>query len=114
MATLGERIATAREAKNMLQSELAELVGVKSSAVISNWETDKNKPDAEKLVGLCGALDVTLSYLLDYHGKDTFAFTIAEKDLIKKLRKLPPHVQETIYRLVDLESEARKDDETSF
>lgn len=68
MATLGERIKKTREAKGLLQSELANLVGVKSGGVISNWETDQNKPDADKLVKLCEVLDVSLSYLLNYYG----------------------------------------------
>lgn len=52
MSTLGERIRFAREQKGLLQSELAKLINVKSSGVISNWEKDLNKPDAEKIVRL--------------------------------------------------------------
>lgn len=69
MNTLGSRIKAARENKKLLQSELAKLVSVKSSGVISNWENDINKPDAEKIVALCNALEVTPSYLLDYNGE---------------------------------------------
>ena len=56
MSTLGERIKTARESKGYLQSDLAKLIGVKSSGVISNWEKDLNKPDAEKIVKICEVL----------------------------------------------------------
>lgn len=67
MSTMGERIRTAREKKGIFQSQLATLIGVKSAGVISNWEKDLNKPDAEKIVRLCQALDVSASYLLDYY-----------------------------------------------
>ena len=70
MSTLGSRIKESRESKKMLQSDLAVAVGVKSSAVISNWEKDINKPDADKIVKLCSILDVTASYLLDYYGAE--------------------------------------------
>lgn len=69
MSTMGERIRKAREAKGLLQSQLAELVPVKSGSVISNWEKNINKPDADKIVRLCQILDLSLSYLLDYYGE---------------------------------------------
>ena len=86
MSTLGERIKYARESKGYLQSQLAKLIGVKSGGVISNWEQDLNKPDAEKIVRLCNILDVSASFLLDYYGKSTFEFSAEEEDMIKKYR----------------------------
>ena len=46
------------------------MVGVKSSGVISNWENDINKPDAAKMVALCDALGISLSFLLNYYGPE--------------------------------------------
>lgn len=109
MTTLGDRIASAREAKGLLQSDLAKQVGVKSSAVISNWETNKHKPNAEQLVNLCSALDVTLSYLLDYYGKEGFTITPEERIIIEKLRSISPRTKETIIRLIDLEIQENQD-----
>lgn len=86
MSTLGERIKYARESKELLQSDLAKLVGVKSSAVISNWEKDINKPNADKIVELCNVLDISLSFLLDYYGKSSNDVTSSEFSLIKKYR----------------------------
>lgn len=91
MSTLGERIKYSRESKGLLQSELATLVGVKSSGVISNWEKDINKPDAEKIVKLCDVLDISASFLLDYYGKSTFEAKPAEINHIKKYRALDSH-----------------------
>lgn len=88
MSSLGERIRHAREQKGYLQGELAKLIDVKSAAVISNWEKNLNKPDAEKLVKLCDVLDVSASFLLDYYGKSSFEFSSFEEEHIKKYRTL--------------------------
>lgn len=103
MSSLGERIKYAREQKGYLQGELAKLIGVKSAGVISNWETDSNKPDAEKIVRLCDVLDVSASFLLDYYGKTSFELTPLEENHIKKYRKLDPTGQEHISSFLDWE-----------
>lgn len=103
MSTLGERIKTARESKGYLQSDLAKLIGVKSSGVISNWEKDLNKPDAEKIVKICEVLNVSVSFLLNYYGKSSFEFTPSEQSLIEKYRLLDPYGQETINIILERE-----------
>lgn len=105
MSTLGERIRFAREQKGLLQSDLAKLINVKSSGVISNWEKDLNKPDAEKIVRLCSVLDISASYLLDYYGKPDIEFSSAEINHVKKYRDLDDHGKE----LVDLVLEKEHD-----
>jgi len=86
MNTLGKRIKLARENAGLMQSELASRIGVKSAGVISNWETDKSKPDADKIVSLCHALGVSCSYILDYYGSTEV--TSRELALLEKSRKL--------------------------
>lgn len=89
MTTLGMRIKTARENIGISQAELAVAIGIKpASGVISNWERDLNKPDAEKIVKLCDVLDVSASFLLDYYGKSSFEFSSYEEEHIKKYRAL--------------------------
>lgn len=105
MSTLGERIRFAREQKGLLQSDLAKLINVKSSGVISNWEKDLNKPDAEKIVRLCSVLDISASYLLDYYGKPDIEFSSSEINHIRKYRNLDDHGKE----LVDLVLEKEHD-----
>lgn len=105
MSTLGERIRFAREQKGLLQSDLAKLINVKSSGVISNWEKDLNKPDAEKIVRLCSVLDVSASYLLDYYGKPDIEFSSSEINHVKKYRVLDDYGKE----LVDLVLEKEHD-----
>lgn len=103
MSTLGTRIKEAREQKSLLQSDLAKLIGVKSSGVISNWEKDLSKPDANKIVKLCQALDVSASYLLDYFGDDDFEIMPHEIELIKNYRSLDNHGKEIVTLIVHKE-----------
>ena len=105
MSTLGERIRYAREQKGLLQSELAKLINVKSSGVISNWEKDLNKPDAEKIVRLCSVLDTSASYLLDYYGKSDDVFNVSEIKHIKKYRDLDNHGKEMVDIILEKEHE---------
>lgn len=105
MSTLGERIRFAREQKGLLQSDLAKLINVKSSGVISNWEKDLNKPDAEKIVRLCSVLDVSASYLLDYYGKPDIEFSSSEINHVKKYRVLDDYGKELVDLVLDKEHE---------
>ena len=99
---MGERIRKAREEKSLSQAQLAQLIGVKSGAVISNWEKDLNKPDAEKMVSLCEALHITASYLLDYYGKSTPpASDSQERRLLDAFRQLNPEGREKVLVYAD-------------
>ena len=98
--TLGERIRAARENKDLLQADLAKMIGVKSAGVISNWEKDLSKPDANKLVRLCKALDVSASYLLDYYGDEDFEVLPHEINIIKDFRNLDSHGKEVVLYLL--------------
>lgn len=105
MTSLGMRIKTARENIGMSQSELAVAIGVKpASGVISNWERDLNKPDAEKIVKLCEVLDISASFLLDYYGKSTFEVKSSEMEHIKKYRALDPAGQSHVDSILDWET----------
>lgn len=91
--TLGQRIRETRILRNMTQTELAKLIKVSSPVVIGNWESDANKPDAEKIRRLCAALQVSAAYLLDFHDFSDFpdgVFVNNEEDLLflNKLHQL--------------------------
>ena len=87
--SLGSRIKEARESKDMLQSELAALIGVKSAGVVSNWEQGTNKPDADKIVKICEALSVSPSFLLDCHIEEgSMQLSSEEQKIIEKYRTL--------------------------
>lgn len=57
-----EKIIQARKNKGLSQEALAECVGVSRQAV-SKWETGEAKPDVEKLISLCQALDLSMDQL---------------------------------------------------
>ena len=102
--SLGERIRKARDSKGLKQSELAELIEVKSAGVISNWEKDINKPDADKIIKLCEVLGISASYLLDYYG-NSISVSIEEQEHIKKYRSLDPYGQKAVTSVLDIEFE---------
>lgn len=111
MNTLGERLRKAREDAGLSQTELAEKIGIKSSSgVISNWERDLNKPDADKIVRLCEVLKISASYLLDYYGKSDFQCTLSEQEHIKKLRSLDGYGKKAVNSVLDVEYDRCKHD----
>ena len=60
---LGDRIARLRKAAGMNQAELAEKIGVSTSA-IGMYEQSRREPSLEKIVLLAQVLEVTADYLL--------------------------------------------------
>ncbi len=59
---LGNNLKTIRTAKNITQSELAELIGVDKSFV-SNIENGKNNPTLSTIASLAKALKVSVDEL---------------------------------------------------
>ena len=83
--TLGIRIAAARTAKNMKQSDLAERLGVSAQAV-SKWENDVSAPDISILPALARELDMSVDELLTGEKKEPEVQLLpAEKRNIDKL-----------------------------
>ena len=67
-STFGDRIAGAREASGMTQSELARRLGVKLST-LRGWEDDRAEPRANRLQMMAGLLNVSLVWLLNGAGE---------------------------------------------
>ena len=61
---LGARIRYFRELRGFSQKELSKCINVSNSR-ISNWEQGMNRPDADTLILLCQALEVSADELLD-------------------------------------------------
>ncbi len=57
------RLKQLRQKKGLTQGELAEVLGLKPTA-ISNYESKRNEPSFDKLVALSKQFDVTCDYLL--------------------------------------------------
>jgi len=66
-ATFGDRVAGAREAAGLSQSELARTLGVRKDTVQS-WEEDRSEPRANKLSSMAGVLNVSIMWLLTGEG----------------------------------------------
>lgn len=62
-ATLGDRIAAAREGAGLTQAELATRLGVRKTT-LEAWENDRREPRANRLQLLTGMLGVSLRWLL--------------------------------------------------
>ena len=67
-ATFGDRVAGAREAAGMTQSQLARRLGIKK-ITLSGWEQDLSEPRANKLSMLAGLLNVSIVWLLTGEGE---------------------------------------------
>ena len=101
MKMIGERIKTARIAKNLYQEDLASLVGAKKSSV-STWELGKAKPDCVTFLKICKALDVTPNELL---GFDSELPTTDEMFLLTKYRHLNEHGKKVVDSILNIEYE---------
>ncbi|MNO63139.1 HTH-type transcriptional regulator ImmR [compost metagenome] len=63
MGTLGDRIKTLREQRNLTQKDLAAKAGL-TIVQLSRYETNDRKPDPESLRQIVDALDTNGDYLL--------------------------------------------------
>lgn len=84
---IGSRIRYYREIRGLNQKELARLIGVSNSRV-SNWEQGINRPDADILVLLCKALEISADELLDMN-TTVMQLSREERELVMNYRKLP-------------------------
>ena len=66
-ATFGDRVAAARDARQMTQKQLAKRLGV-GLKTVEGWENDVSEPRANKLQTLSGVLNVSIPWLLTGEG----------------------------------------------
>ncbi len=64
---ISERIFKILKDKNMTQTEFSRRAGIPGST-ISEWKKKKTNPSADKIMDICGALDVTPEQLLSGRG----------------------------------------------
>nr|WP_321252221.1 helix-turn-helix transcriptional regulator [uncultured Ruegeria sp.] len=67
-ATFGDRLAGAREAAGMSQSEMARRLGVKKATIVA-WENDLSEPRANRLSIMAGMVNVSIMWLLTGEGE---------------------------------------------
>ena len=64
MEQLGDRIRKLRESRNMTQTELSEILSMKTYTTVSKWEKNENFPKGKDLKKLAEIFNVTSDYLL--------------------------------------------------
>lgn len=67
VATLGDRIALARQRQGLTEAQLARRLGLRTQTV-ANWEADRAEPRANKLQMLAGFLNVSMVWLMTGEG----------------------------------------------
>ncbi len=92
VATLGDRLARARGAAGMSQSQLARRLGVKLTT-LRNWESDRSEPRANRLQMLSGLLNVSFIWLMTGTAQDEVQASEEElpaglPDILSELREL--------------------------
>ena len=82
----GNKLKRLRENKNLLQKELANIIGISLSS-ISMYERGERQPDNETLKKFSKFFNVSIDYLLDNEIKDETSIDdeMKEIDTIKKL-----------------------------
>ncbi len=111
-ATLGDRLAGAREDLGMTTEELARRLGVKHRTLL-NWEEDLSEPRANKLQMVSGVLNVSVMWLLNGEGdgleapEDHKSVTEAIKELLGDMRALKAEMNSSAAKLDRLEKRLR-------
>lgn len=100
--SIGERISTARKARNVSQNDLAKALGVTRQAV-SKWENDLSSPDTLNLIRLADQLDADLLYLAT--GKQTVE---SEPVIIKTTETVEKIVEVPVEKVVEVEKIVEK------
>ncbi|MBF9036619.1 helix-turn-helix domain-containing protein [Rhodobacterales bacterium HKCCE2091] len=92
-STFGDRLAAAREAAGLTQSDLSRRAGVSLEAV-EEWENDQTEPRANTLQRVAGILGVSLMWLMAGEGEGlesgAEALDVSEpfRELIAEIREL--------------------------
>ncbi|MFB2530849.1 multiprotein-bridging factor 1 family protein [Paracoccus sp. p4-l81] len=111
-ATLGDRIAAAREALGLTQKELSDRLGVRRKT-LAEWEDDRAEPRANRLHMMSGVLGVSLIWLMTGEGAglpapDHAPVSRAAPAVMDEIAALRQIAQDLAARLSALEQGASK------
>ena len=109
-ATFGDRVAAAREAQSLSQSQLARHLGV-ATRTVEAWENDLSEPRANKLQMLSGVLNVSMPWVLTGEGEGVVSAAGKEamSDILTEVRSLRADMLRGVERLSVLEKRLRTD-----
>jgi len=94
-----ERLRQARKAKGLLQTSVAERIGV-TEATWRRYETGKQPPRVDQVVAFCELTGIHPLWLL--LGEGEMFREAPEPDLPTRLAALPAEARETIIHLIEL------------
>ena len=112
-ATLGDRIAGAREAAGLSQVALAHKLGLKPVS-LRKWEDDLSEPRANRLQMLSGMLGVSLTWLMTGRGDgpdgpdDIVTMPADVASALKEIRLIRARLETTSNQLGQLEKHLRR------
>ena len=88
---------------SMSQSELSRRTGI-STSTINDWKKKKINPQADKLVAICKALDMSLADLLGEDGAESSGtdYSAEEKYLVECYRRSDNYVRRHMLRYMEL------------
>ena len=101
--TQGQRLARLRKERGFTQVEIAERVGI-IQALVSDYERDKLRLNADMVVRFASALEITTDELLKPNGKGTPLRRKPSLRMLRRLEKiesLPAHQQTTLLKTID-------------
>lgn len=98
-----EKIFARLDELSMSQSELSRRTGI-STSTINDWKKKKINPQADKLVVICKALDMSLAELLGEDGAENSSvdYSADEKYLIECYRRSDNYVRKHMLRYMEL------------
>lgn len=98
-----EKIFARLDELSMSQSELSRRTGI-STSTINDWKKKKINPQADKLVVICKALDMSLAELLGDDGTENTGvdYSAEEKYLVECYRRSDDHVRKHMLRYMEL------------
>ena len=111
-ATLGDRLAGARDAALLSVEDVAEKLGVNVETV-RDWEQDLQEPRANRLAMIAGLLNVSLQWLLTgagdglEHPVERNSEVEAALEILAEMATVRQEVAATLERLAELEVRLR-------
>jgi HTH-type transcriptional regulator, cell division transcriptional repressor len=103
--TLGGRITHARDLANLTVEDAASRIGV-TTETLSEWETDRSEPRANKIMTLAGVLGVSPAWLISGTGDapQSQGMSVAVDEMKGEINRLRELAQQIATSVESLES----------
>ena len=114
VATFGDRLEAAREAKGLTVASLAEKLGV-DTRTVEAWENDADAPRANRVQMLAGLLNVSIVWLISgesngtTHVEETYERPTGVNDALGEISQLKDTLSGALEKLEQLEGRLQQD-----